>query len=179
MSDGTLSTETPGTATEAVSSNGRQDGASGTILQITGPVVDVQFPPDRLPEIYNALEITRDDGSILTLETQSHLGNDAVRAIAMSSTDGLRRGTAVLDIGAPITVPVGPETLGRILNVVGQPIDEAGPVIAKTHYPIHRPAPPNTPVLPPRVKGAIRSITLMPVSSSSTDGDNSSNFGAG
>ncbi len=141
MSDGTTTTESPGTPMDVVSSNGRQDGASGTILQITGPVVDVQFPPDQLPEIYNALEITRDDGSILTLETQSHLGNDAVRAIAMSTTDGLRRGTTVKDIGAPITVPVGPETLGRILNVVGQPIDEAGPVIAKTHYPIHRPAP--------------------------------------
>ncbi|MCD6029947.1 MAG: synthase beta subunit, partial [Thermomicrobiales bacterium] len=67
-------------------------GATGTILQITGPVVDVQFPADLLPEIYNALEVTKDDGSVLTLETQSHLGNDAVRAIAMSSTDGLRRG---------------------------------------------------------------------------------------
>ena len=127
---------------DVVSANGNKaDGATGSILQITGPVVDVQFPADLLPEIYNALEITRDDGSILTLETQSHLGNDAVRAIAMSSTDGLRRGTPVHDIGGPITVPVGPETLGRILNVVGQPIDEAGPVVAKTHYPIHRPAP--------------------------------------
>jgi F-type H+-transporting ATPase subunit beta len=116
-------------------------GRSGEILQITGPVVDVQFPPDMLPEIYNALHVTKEDGSILTLETQSHLGNDAVRAVAMSSTDGLRRGAKVTDVGAAITVPVGPETLGRILNVVGEPIDEAGPVVAKTHYPIHRPAP--------------------------------------
>ncbi|MEZ4561569.1 MAG: F0F1 ATP synthase subunit beta [Thermomicrobiales bacterium] len=113
----------------------------GEILQITGPVVDVQFPADMLPEIYNALHVTKEDGSVLTLETQSHLGNDAVRAVAMSSTDGLRRGAKVTDIGAAITVPVGPETLGRILNVVGEPIDEAGPVVAKTHYPIHRPAP--------------------------------------
>jgi F-type H+-transporting ATPase subunit beta len=127
---------------DVVSANGNKaGGATGTILQITGPVVDVQFPPDALPEIYNALHVTRDDGSILTLETQSHLGNDAVRAIAMSTTDGLRRGAPVQDMGGPITVPVGPETLGRILNVVGEPIDEAGPVTAATHYPIHRPAP--------------------------------------
>jgi F-type H+-transporting ATPase subunit beta len=127
---------------DVVSANGNKaGGATGTILQITGPVVDVQFPPDALPEIYNALHVTRDDGSILTLETQSHLGNDAVRAIAMSTTDGLRRGAPVQDMGGPITVPVGPETLGRILNVVGEPIDQAGPVTAATHYPIHRPAP--------------------------------------
>ena len=127
---------------DVVSANGKQaGGATGTILQITGPVVDVQFPADALPEIYNALEVTRDDGGILTLETQSHLGNDAVRAIAMSTTDGLRRGATVQDMGGPITVPVGPETLGRILNVVGEPIDEAGPVTATTEYPIHRPAP--------------------------------------
>jgi F-type H+/Na+-transporting ATPase subunit beta len=127
---------------DIVSADGHKaGGATGTILQITGPVVDVQFPADMLPEIYNALQVTRDDGSILTLETQSHLGNDAVRAIAMSTTDGLRRGATVQDMGGPITVPVGPETLGRILNVVGEPIDEAGPVIATTRYPIHRPAP--------------------------------------
>jgi F-type H+/Na+-transporting ATPase subunit beta len=127
---------------DVVAANGNKaGGATGTILQITGPVVDVQFPADMLPEIYNALHVTRDDGSVLTLETQSHLGNDAVRAIAMSTTDGLRRGATVQDMGGPITVPVGPETLGRILNVVGEPIDEAGPVNAATRYPIHRPAP--------------------------------------
>jgi F-type H+-transporting ATPase subunit beta len=127
---------------DVVSAIGKQaGGATGTILQITGPVVDVQFPADALPEIYTALEVTRDDGGILTLETQSHLGNDAVRPIAMSTTDGLRRGATVQDMGGPITVPVGPETLGRILNVVGEPIDEAGPVTATTEYPIHRPAP--------------------------------------
>jgi F-type H+-transporting ATPase subunit beta len=144
MSDGPTTTtqEVPASAAApAVSSNGHKAGATGTILQITGPVVDVQFPADQLPEIYNALEVPKDDGSILTLETQSHLGNDAVRAIAMSSTDGLRRGTPVKDTGGPITVPVGPETLGRILNVVGEPIDEAGPVEAKTEYPIHREPP--------------------------------------
>jgi F-type H+/Na+-transporting ATPase subunit beta len=126
---------------QAVSSNGRRTGATGRILQITGPVVDVQFPADMLPEIYNALEVTKDDGTVLTLETQSHLGNDAVRSVAMSSTDGLRRGVDVLDTGGPISVPVGPETLGRILNVVGEPIDEAGPVNATTEYAIHRPSP--------------------------------------
>ena len=129
------------TTGDIAATNGHQQGATGIILQITGPVVDVQFPADMLPEIYNALEVPRDDGSVLTLETQSHLGNDAVRAIAMSTTDGLRRGASVVDTGGPITVPVGPETLGRILNVVGEPIDEAGPVQAETRYPIHRSAP--------------------------------------
>jgi F-type H+-transporting ATPase subunit beta len=142
MSDTQTQPVSQPTATgNAAATNGRRSGATGTILQITGPVVDVQFPADMLPEIYNALEVTRDDGGVLTLETQSHLGNDAVRAIAMSTTDGLRRGAPVVDTGGPITVPVGPETLGRILNVVGQPIDEAGPVQATTEYPIHRPAP--------------------------------------
>ncbi|MDQ3226226.1 MAG: hypothetical protein M3Q50_06325, partial [Chloroflexota bacterium] len=142
MTDQPTLQDAPSVTGTAVASNGKgEGGATGTVLQITGPVVDVQFPPDQLPEIYNALEITRDDGGILTLETQSHLGNDAVRAIAMSTTDGLRRGTSVHDAGGPITVPVGPETLGRILNVVGQPIDEAGPVNATAEYPIHRPAP--------------------------------------
>jgi F-type H+/Na+-transporting ATPase subunit beta len=142
MTDVQTQPEATTVATDVVPANGKKaGGATGTILQITGPVVDVQFPADMLPEIYNALEVTRDDGSILTLETQSHLGNDAVRAIAMSTTDGLRRGAPVQDMGGPITVPVGPETLGRILNVVGEPIDEAGPVTATTRYPIHRPAP--------------------------------------
>jgi F-type H+-transporting ATPase subunit beta len=129
------------TVTEPTAATNGHVRQAGEILQITGPVVDVQFSPDMLPEIYNALQVTKEDGTILTLETQSHLGNDAVRAVAMSSTDGLRRGAKVTDIGSAITVPVGPETLGRILNVVGEPIDEAGPVLAKTHYQIHRSAP--------------------------------------
>jgi F-type H+-transporting ATPase subunit beta len=116
-------------------------GATGRIVQVMGPVIDVQFPPDQLPGIYNALELTLDDGTVLTLETQQHLGNDWVRAIAMSSTDGVRRGMDVLDTGDSISVPVGPETLGRILNVVGDPIDQAGPVESKQNYSIHRPAP--------------------------------------
>ena len=114
---------------------------NGTVVQVLGPVVDVQFPPDELPEIYFALEVIPEGGEPLTLEVQQHLGNDWVRTVAMSSTDGLRRGMDVKNMGAPITVPVGPETLGRILNVVGAPIDQAGPVEAKIEYPIHRPAP--------------------------------------
>lgn len=115
--------------------------ATGRIVQVMGAVIDVEFPPDQLPEIYNALQVTLDDGTVLVLETQQHLGNDWVRAVAMSSSDGVRRGMDVIDTGAAITVPVGPETLGRILNVIGDPIDQAGPVEAKIHYPIHRPAP--------------------------------------
>ncbi len=115
--------------------------ANGTVVQVLGPVVDVQFPPDQLPEIYYALEVVPEGGEPLTLEVQQHLGNDWVRTVAMSSTDGLRRGMDVKNMGAPISVPVGPETLGRILNVVGDPIDQAGPVEAKVEYPIHRPAP--------------------------------------
>ena len=116
-------------------------GATGKIVQVLGAVVDIEFPPDKLPQIYNALEVTLDDGAKLTLETQQHLGNDWVRAVAMSTTDGVRRGMDVVDLGQAIGVPVGPETLGRILNVVGDPIDQAGPVEAKTYYPIHRLAP--------------------------------------
>ncbi|CAA9574725.1 MAG: ATP synthase beta chain [uncultured Thermomicrobiales bacterium] len=115
--------------------------ATGKILQILGPVIDVEFPPDQLPEIYNALEVTRQDGTILVLEAQTHLGNEAVRAVAMSTTDGLQRGMPVVDTGQAIAVPVGPATLGRIFNVTGQPIDEAGAVDTQERRPIHRPAP--------------------------------------
>jgi F-type H+-transporting ATPase subunit beta len=116
-------------------------GATGRIVQVLGPVVDIQFPSEQLPEIYNSVTVTRDDGSVLTLEVQSHLGNDWVRAVAMSSTDGIRRGMDVTDTGRSIAVPVGKETLGRILNVVGDPIDEQGPVEAVQSMPIHRLAP--------------------------------------
>jgi len=116
-------------------------GTKGRVVQVIGPVVDVAFPEGELPEIYHALEIYR-DGKRLVLEVQQHLGNDWVRCVAMDSTDGLRRGEEVIDTGAPIMVPVGPETLGRVFNVIGEPIDEKGPVNAKTFYPIHRPAPP-------------------------------------
>jgi F-type H+-transporting ATPase subunit beta len=114
---------------------------TGRIVQVLGPVVDIVFPPDQLPEIYNSVQVTRDDGSVLTLEVQSHLGNDWVRAVAMSSTDGLRRGMDAINTGKAIAVPVGKETLGRILNVVGEPIDQAGPVESTQSSPIHRLAP--------------------------------------
>jgi F-type H+-transporting ATPase subunit beta len=115
--------------------------ATGRIVQIQGVVVDVEFPPGQLPDIYNALIVERPEGGRLVLEVQQHLGNDWVRAVAMSTTDGLKRGMPVIDTGEPIKVPVGPATLGRIFNVVGEPIDEQGPVPEDApRWPIHRPA---------------------------------------
>src|SRR6266851_7463108 len=137
--------------------------ATGRIAQIIGPVVDVQFPAGHLPEIYFALEVdlsgtvsigdagTSSDGAAmkgveqttgkLVLEVQQHLGNNVVRAVAMGPTDGLRRGVEVTNTGAPISVPVGPPTLGRLFNVLGEPIDGKGAVSSGERYPIHRPAP--------------------------------------
>src|SRR6185437_12757336 len=116
--------------------------AVGKIVQIQGVVVDVEFPADGLPEIYNALEVTIEGADKpLICEVQQHLGNDWVRAVAMSTTDGLRRGADAVDTGGPIKVPVGPATLGRIFNVVGEPVDNAGPVDTEIEYPIHRLAP--------------------------------------
>ncbi|HEX9014647.1 MAG TPA: F0F1 ATP synthase subunit beta [Chloroflexota bacterium] len=114
--------------------------ATGKVVQILGPVVDVEFAPEQLPAIYNALE-TRIDSHKLVLEVQQHLGNNWVRAVAMSSTDGLKRGVDVTDTGSSISVPVGEETLGRMFNVLGDPIDEGGPVKTEQRYSIHRPAP--------------------------------------
>ena len=111
----------------------------GKITQVMGPVVDVQFQGD-LPAIMNALEATN-DGKRLVLEVAQHLGESVVRTIAMDSTEGLVRGQDVSDTGEPILVPVGPETLGRIMNVVGEPVDERGPIETKSRYPIHKPAP--------------------------------------
>jgi len=111
----------------------------GKISQVTGAVVDVQFDGD-LPEILNALH-TKNEGKILVLEVAQHLGENAVRTIAMDSTEGLERGSEVTDTGEPISVPVGPETLGRIMNVIGEPIDERGPLETKSTLPIHRSAP--------------------------------------
>ncbi len=119
----------------------RNEQATGHVSQVMGPVVDIEFREGELPEIYYALKIER-DGNPLMAEVQQHLSGSSVRSIAMDTTDGLRRGTPVINTGAPITVPVGPETLGRIFNVIGEPIDELGPVEPKTRYPIHRPAPP-------------------------------------
>jgi len=110
-------------------------------MQVTGPVVDVEFRAGELPEIYHALEIQM-DGKKLVLEAQQHLGDNSVRTVAMDSTDGLRRGMQAVDTGQAISVPVGPAGLGRIFNVVGEAIDEAGPVNADKYYPIHRLPPP-------------------------------------
>jgi F-type H+-transporting ATPase subunit beta len=117
----------------------------GHIVQVIGPVVDVEFPNANIPPVLNALEIpritTEGKEDILICEVQQHLGQDRVRTIAMDSTDGLVRGMQVNDTGAPITVPVGPEVLGRLINVTGQGIDNKAPINAKVSYPIHRPAP--------------------------------------
>jgi F-type H+-transporting ATPase subunit beta len=117
------------------------NGATGKIVQIIGPVVDVAFPEEDLPDIYDALEIPLDDGGKLVCEVQGQLAGSWVRAVAMSSTDGLRRGMTVIATGDPIRVPVGPSTLGRIFNVLGTAIDTADPVDAADFYPIHRLAP--------------------------------------
>jgi F-type H+-transporting ATPase subunit beta len=111
----------------------------GKITQVLGAVVDVQFEGD-LPAILNALHV-QNQGKTLVLEVAQHLGENTVRTVAMDTTDGLVRGQQATDTGDAITVPVGPETLGRIINVVGEPVDERGPVNAKKMYPIHRPAP--------------------------------------
>ncbi len=117
----------------------------GEITQVVGPAVDVSFPPDAMPAIFNALKVSNPSLSgakdNLTLEVASHLGDGVVRCIAMDSTDGLTRGMSVTDTKSPIMMPVGRETLSRILNVIGEPVDELGPINAKKKYPIHRPPP--------------------------------------
>lgn len=121
--------------------------AIGTITQVIGAVVDVKFPPDAIPEIYNALKAEIDAGgkkSEIVLEVQQQLGDDVVRTVAMTSTEGLRRGAKVEDTGAPISVPVGSCTLGRIFNVTGDAVDEKGAVQTSERLPIHRKAPPLT-----------------------------------
>jgi len=115
--------------------------AEGWITAIRGPVVDVRFPRGHLPALKQALLVPREEGDDLVLEVAQHLGDSEVRAIAMDSTDGLKRGDKVLDTGGPITVPVGPETLGRMFDLVGNPIDEQPPPEAKKRYPIHREPP--------------------------------------
>ncbi len=116
--------------------------ATGRVIQITGPVVDIEFPPGGLPAIYSAVEVERPGQDPLVCEVQQHLGNNWVRTVAMTTTDGLARGTAVRDTGAPISVPVGAPTLGRVFNVLGHPIDGQGPVDRAHVLPIHRSAPP-------------------------------------
>jgi F-type H+-transporting ATPase subunit beta len=118
----------------------------GRIVQVMGPVVDVEFPPGELPEIYTALRATNpgiDDREFnLVVEVAMHLGENTVRCIAMDTTEGLVRSQAVVNTGNPIQVPVGPKTLGRIMNVIGEPVDEKGPIDSEKVYPIHRPPPP-------------------------------------
>src|SRR3712207_3778860 len=133
-------------------------GGVGKVVQIIGTVVDIEFPPDQLPDLFNAVEIEvtgageddhaaqvamDDPGQTTTVvaEVQSHLGNNWVRALAMTSTDGMQRGARAVDTGSPIKVPVGPATLGRLFNVLGEPIDNAGAVAAEESWPIHRAAP--------------------------------------
>ena len=118
----------------------------GKVISISGPAVDVQFDEARMPPIYQAIRVTSEGFDVphpldIILEVEQHLGEGRVRCIAMSATEGMVRGMKATDTGAGITVPVGRATLGRVLNVLGQPVDELGPVNAKVHMPIHRQAP--------------------------------------
>ncbi len=114
--------------------------AKGKVVQIIGTVVDIEYPPNELPALFNAIEIPTDGGKIV-LEAQEHIGNNWVRCLALSPTDGLGRGAEAIDTGAALTVPVGRATLGRLFNVTGEPLDDLGPVEATEHWPIHRPPP--------------------------------------
>ncbi len=114
----------------------------GRVVQILGGVVDVEFPEGGVPELFEAIQIERPGKEALVLEVQKHIGNNWVRTVAMDATDGLQRGVPALATGAPIMVPVGPPTLGRVFNVLGNPIDQKGDVMSDMRYPIHRPAPP-------------------------------------
>src|SRR4029453_14036635 len=122
---------------------GKEDTMNvGKVVQVVGPPVDVEFEPEKLPKIYNAIVIEdKERGIRLVVEAALHVGDNVVRCIAMDNTDGLVRGMPATDTGAPITVPVGEECLGRIFNLVGDTIDGKGPVTTKQRYPIHRPAP--------------------------------------
>src|SRR5947199_10645847 len=119
--------------------------STGRITQVIGPVIDVEFPDGNLPAIYNALQVTNpainDQPWNLVVEVAQHLGEKTVRTIAMDSTEGLVRGQEVRDTGDVISVPVGEATLGRIMNVIGEPVDERGPIVAAKRYPIHREPP--------------------------------------
>ena len=115
--------------------------ATGQVTEIRGPVIDARFEKGQLPRVNDAIRIAREGQEDLILEVAQHLGDDIVRAIAMDSTDGLSRGTPVINTGGPITVPVGPDTLGRLINIVGEPIDEQEPMDTTKRYSIHRKAP--------------------------------------
>ena len=116
--------------------------ATGKVLEVVGPVVDVKFPTNELPQIYNAVKITDEARGIdLTVEVAQHLGDDVARCVSMATTDGLMRGMPAVDTGAPISVPVGEEALGRMYNLLGEPIDGLGPSKTTQRLPIHRAAP--------------------------------------
>ncbi|MFC2047986.1 F0F1 ATP synthase subunit beta [Chloroflexota bacterium] len=115
--------------------------AKGKVVQVLGTVVDIEFPPGELPALFNAIEITSDGGKVV-LETQEHIGSNWVRCLSLSPTEGLVRGAEAVDTGIPISVPVGKATLGRLFNVMGEPLDNLGEVKAEEHWPIHRPPPP-------------------------------------
>ncbi len=117
-------------------------GATGKVVQVIGPVLDIEYPAEQLPEILNAVSVKNDDGSIdLTAEVAQHLGSNLVRAVSMQPTDGVVRGMEAVDLGEPISVPVGEATLGRVLSVLGEPVDTLGPVEAEERWAIHRDAP--------------------------------------
>ena len=113
----------------------------GYVTQIIGPVLDIEFPDGNLPPIYSAIKIELENGSSTIVEVQQLLGDNKIRAVSMRSTDGLKRGVEALDLGTPISVPVGTPTLGRIFNVIGEPVDEQGTVSSDETLPIHRDAP--------------------------------------
>jgi F-type H+-transporting ATPase subunit beta len=113
----------------------------GNVTQIIGPVLDIEFTSGKLPKVYNAIDITMASGAVVVCEVQQLLGDNKVRAVSMSSTDGMKRGIEAVDTGSPISVPVGTPTLGRIFNILGQPVDEMGPVDSSETLPIHRDAP--------------------------------------
>src|SRR5439155_8556102 len=128
------------TATASPATDGATTANVGEVISVIGPVVDIRFPPDRLPEILNAVKIEGENINLIT-EVAQMRGDDVVRCIAMSSTDGLVRGMRAVDTGGPIRVPVGRQTLGRVFDLLGNPIDERGPSGATELWPIHRPAP--------------------------------------
>jgi F-type H+-transporting ATPase subunit beta len=114
--------------------------AKGKVAQVIGTVVDIEFPPEELPALYNAIEIAAGDSKVV-LEAQEHIGNNWVRCLSLSPTDGLERGAEAVDTGAALAVPIGKGTLGRLFDVLGEPLDNLGSVEASEHWPIHRPPP--------------------------------------
>src|SRR5262245_37220443 len=118
----------------------------GKVVQVAGPAVDCEFPEGQIPLVHTAIRVTSEGFTVpepidIICEAQQHIGESRVRTVALQPTEGLVRGMRAISLGHPVEVPVGPETLGRVLNVIGQPVDQKGPVTAKKFYPIHRPAP--------------------------------------